>query len=110
MMLSATLPISPVTAKSSSSMQSLSFSHRLMVPSGSHVIPAMFTGVSKGGRSSLSPIKVKASSLITAVIGKSMFVLVFLFFLSCFLFLINYWWNGKMGIYVEFKVLIFILF
>jgi len=80
-----------------------------MVPSGSRVTPAVFTGVSKGGSSSLSPVKVKASSMTTAAIGKFMFVLVF-FFLSCFVFLINYWWNGKMGIFVEFKVLIFILF
>lgn len=69
MMLSATLPISPITSKSSSSMQSLSFSHRVMVPaSGSRVTPAVFTGVSKGGGSSLSPVKMKASSLTTAAI------------------------------------------
>lgn len=69
MMLSATLPISPITSKSSSSMQSLSFSHRVMVPaSGSRVTPAVFTGVSKGGCSSLSPVKMKASSLTTAAI------------------------------------------
>lgn len=70
MMLSATLPISPVTAKSSSSMQSLSFSHRVMVPSGSRVTPAVFTGVSKGGCSSLSPVKMKASSMTTAAIAE----------------------------------------
>ncbi|AES71422.1 anthranilate synthase alpha 1 [Medicago truncatula] len=70
MMLSATLPISPITAKSSSSMQSLSFSHRVILPSGSRVTPAMFTGVSKGGSSSLSPVKLKASSMTTAAIAQ----------------------------------------
>ncbi|CAJ2644026.1 anthranilate synthase alpha subunit 1, chloroplastic-like [Trifolium pratense] len=53
MMSSATtLPISPISVKSLSTMQSLPFSNRLMVPSGSR--PAMFTGVSMGGSGSRS--------------------------------------------------------
>ncbi|XP_004500675.1 anthranilate synthase alpha subunit 1, chloroplastic-like [Cicer arietinum] len=63
MMLSATLPISPISVKSSS-MQSLPFTHRFIVPSGNRLFPVKLTGVSMGARRfSLPPVKLKSSSL-----------------------------------------------
>ncbi|GAU25196.1 hypothetical protein TSUD_150950 [Trifolium subterraneum] len=80
MMFSATtLPISPISVKSLSTMQSLPFSDRVMVPSGNRLSPAVFTGVSMAGSRSLPCVTLRCSSVPTASIvgevdGKRKFI------------------------------------
>ncbi|KAL5076775.1 hypothetical protein RYX36_015759 [Vicia faba] len=70
-MLSSVLPFSPISAKSCSTMQSLTVSNRITVPSGNGFSPGMLTAVSMhGGGSRLLPcVALRSSSVPTSAIG-----------------------------------------
>ncbi|KAI5407579.1 anthranilate synthase alpha subunit 1, chloroplastic [Lathyrus oleraceus] len=72
MMLSSTLPFSPISAQSCFTMQSLTVSNRLVVPSsGSRLSPARLAGVSvRGGGRLLPCATLRSSSIAASSIGE----------------------------------------